>query len=65
VIDVFCRFLYVQVIREHGQLRSVPQGDTSFRDGHAGKEQRLPPGVFRLPAMQSQVTNYLPFLIKH
>ena len=48
-----------QVVRDDGLLRGVQQGDPCLRDGDAGADQRLPPGVLRLPAVQPQVRDYL------
>ena len=46
---------FSQVVRDDGLLRGVQQGDPGLRDGDAGADQRLPPGVLRLPAVQPQV----------
>ena len=45
----------LQVVRDDGLLRGVPEGDSGLRDGDEGADQRLPLGVLRLPAVQPQV----------
>ena len=43
----------------------MQQGDPGLRDGDAGADQRLPPGVLRLPAVQPQVRDYVPTYESH
>jgi len=45
----------IQTLRTDGTLFGVFQDDSSFRDGNESKGQRLPPRMFRLSAVQSQV----------
>ena len=55
-----CLRLFMQIIRQHRLLRGVCQSDPRLRDGDAGAHKRLPPRVFRLSAVQSQVSALLP-----
>lgn len=47
----------LEAVRQHGILCGVQQGHSSLRDGDAGTEQRLPPGMLCMSAVQSQVRN--------
>lgn len=45
-----------QVVWRHRELCSLQQANSSLRDGHEGQRERLPPGLLRVPALQSEVS---------
>ena len=47
-----------QVVWCNGELRSLQQAHSGLRDGHEGQGERLPPGLLRVPALQSEVSDW-------
>ncbi len=51
----FLQFVF-QTLRSDGKLCGLLQSDPGLRDGHAGQEQRLPPGMLCLLLLPTEVT---------
>lgn len=54
-----------QVVWCNRELCSLQQANPSLRDGYEGQGKCLPPGLLRMPALQSEVSgpNFCSFLI--
>lgn len=52
-----------QVVWRNRELCSLQQINSSLRDGHEGQGECLPPGLLRMPALQSKVSHQATVLL--